>query len=214
MQIITQHWHEIWAAYVLTIELSVLGFVGALIWGTVLAVFRISPIAPLRGFGLAYVEIVRSIPLLVILVLIVFALPEAGLKLSFFFSVVAGLAGYTACYVCEAVRSGILSVPRGHLEAGRSIGLTFAQNLRFVVLPQALRAMVQPLGTIFIGTVLSSALAAAVGVTELTGVTQQLDINYAAPIVTFGSAAIGYLILTLGIGALSGVTERKVRITR
>lgn len=212
MDIITAHWGEMWQAYLLTIQISVYSFALALVWGGILATFRISPLAPLRTVGFLYVQIVQSIPLLVWLVLVTFALPEAGVKFSFEWSVIIGISVYYACYVCETVRSGFLSIPDGHLEAARALGLTFPQTLRFIVLPEAFRSMIQPLGTLFMGVVLSSALGAAVGVTELTGITEQLQTNFAQPIQTFGAAVIGYLILTLGIGYITGLVERKVRI--
>jgi glutamate transport system permease protein len=197
-----------------TLALSVSAYPLALLIGTVLGVFRVSPVKPLRTAGTAYVQAVRNVPLLLILVLVVFALPYAGLLIPLFPSAVAGLGLYFASYVAETVRTGIASIPVGEIEAGRAIGLTFGGLLRHLVLPQAFRSMVQPLGTIFINVVLASALAAAVGVPELTGQARQFNQVYAQPVASFLAAGIGYLAITLTAGFLIGVVERRTRIRR
>jgi glutamate transport system permease protein len=148
-----------------TMELTGLGFAGALLLGTVLAVFRVSPVPPLRVAGAVYVAVLRNMPLLSLLVLVVFRLPDIGLRFSLFR--VLCLAAFDAAFVCEAMRSGINTVAVGQAEAARSLGFTTAQTLRYVILPAAFRAMVQPLVNIFIGIALGSSLAAAVGVNEL-----------------------------------------------
>ena len=135
-----------------TLELTVLGFVGALLLGTLLAVFRVSPIPPLRVIGAVYVEVLRNMPLLTLLVLVIV---RAAGRRAHVLAVHLGrdLPGgcSSAAFVCEAVRGGINTVPVGQAEAARSIGLTFTQSLRYVILPQAFRTMVQPLVNVFIG---------------------------------------------------------------
>src|SRR5206468_7112391 len=136
------------------------------------------PILPLRVVGAVYVEFFRNIPLLTLLVLIVFGLPDIGITYSLFTSAVLGLSLSGAAFVCEAIRGGINAVSVGQAEAARAIGLSFGKSLRHVILPQAFRTMVQPLTNIFIGVLLSSALAAAVGVDELTNRSSQLVTRY------------------------------------
>jgi glutamate transport system permease protein len=114
--------------------------------------------------------------------------------------------------VCEIMRSGIAAVAVGQAEAARSIGLRFAQSLRHVILPQAFRTMVQPLGSVFIAIVLNSSLAAAVGVTELTYQSQALTIRYAQALATFLAAAGLYLAVALLAGFAAGRIERAVRV--
>ena len=193
-----------------TIALTLLGYVFALIVGTVLAVCRVSPIPPLRWAATVYVEIFRNIPLLSLLILIAFGLPDVGLLLPYFWSGVLGLTLASAAFVCENVRSGINTVPVGHAEAARSVGLGFFGTLRFVVLPQAFRSMIQPLVNVFIGTVIGSALCSAVAVTEITWVTQTLNIQYAQAVLMFLVAGAVYLGMSLGGAALGGVLERAV----
>ncbi|MFI0779903.1 amino acid ABC transporter permease [Streptomyces sp. NPDC021212] len=198
-----------------SLELSGLTFVLASLLGVVLAVCRISPVIPLRVFGRVYVGTLRSVPLLVLLTLFVFGLPEAGLVYSLFWTAVTAMSLYWAAFFCEVVRSGVRAVPKGQIEAARAVGLTFGQVLRFVVFPQSLRSMVQPLASLLIAVTLNSSLAAAVGVTqELTGQTQLLDQQYAQPLVTFGAAAVCYVALTALIGQAAARLERKLVVQR
>lgn len=189
------------AAY--TLGLTVCGYGFALMLGTVLAVFRVSPVPPLRWFGTVYVEIFRNIPLLSLLILIAHGMPDAGLRLSYFWSGVLGLTLSSAAFICENVRSGINTVPVGHAEAARSIGLGFIGTLRHVVLPQAFAAMVQPLVNVFIGTLLGSALCAAIAVNELTYVSQALSGRTAQAVVFFLFSGAMYLTIAL-VAAYTG----------
>jgi glutamate transport system permease protein len=193
-----------------TLELTVLGFVGALLLGTVLAVFRVSPIAPLRVVGAVYVEVLRNMPLLMLLVLVVFGLPDVGLTFSLFISSALCLAAFGGAFVCEAVRGGINTVAVGQAEAARSLGMTFSQSLRWVILPPAFRTMVQPLVNIFIGIALGSSLASAVGVSELTNRTQVLNLQSAEAVVLFLVSGAVYLVVALLGGAAGSLLERRV----
>jgi glutamate transport system permease protein len=193
-----------------TLELTVLGFAGALVLGTVLAVFRVSPVPPLRVAGAVYVEVLRNMPLLSLLVLFVFGLPDVGLTFSLFASAAICMALFAAAFVCEAVRGGINAVPVGQAEAARALGFTFTQSLRHVILPPALRTMVQPLVNIFIGVALGSSLAAAVGVSELTNRTQVLNLQSAEAVVLFLVSGAIYLAIALLGGTAGGVLERRL----
>jgi glutamate transport system permease protein len=192
-------------------EITATTFVLAFAMGLLLAACRISPVLPLRAAASLYVGVLRSIPLLVVLTLFVFGLPYVGLTYSLLWTAVTAMSLYWAAFFCEAVRSGIRTVPTGQIEAARALGCTFGQILRLVVLPQALRAMIQPLANLLIAIVLNSSLAAAVGVTtELTGQTELLDQRYAQPLLIFGAAAACYVALTFVIGRVAALTERKV----
>ena len=214
MSVLFDHIGELFTGLLVTLELAVLAFPLAVVVGTVLGVCRVGPVAPLRAAAGFYVQCLRNSPLLLVLVMVVFGLPYVGATVPLFGSVVLGLGLYFGAYVCETVRSGIAAVPTGQVEAARAIGLTFAGVLRQVVLPQAFRSMAQPLGSIFINVSLASALGAAVGVQELTGSARQFNLDHAQPIPSFIAAAIGYLLITLTAGQLTGVIERKVRIRR
>jgi glutamate transport system permease protein len=210
MHVVLSHFGDLLGGFVVTLELTAIGFVGAVLLGTVLAVCRVGPITPLRVAGAAYVEFFRNIPLLALLILVVFGLPDVGVAYSLFTSAAICLALSAAAFVCEAMRSGINAVSVGQAEAARAIGLTFTQSLRFVILPQAFRTMVQPLVNVFIGVALSSSLAAAVGVAELTNRTQQLNLQYAEAVASFLVAGALYLLLALSGGGVGGWLERKL----
>jgi glutamate transport system permease protein len=158
--------------------------------------------------------VIRNLPLLVLLVLFVFGLPEIGVLYGLVPTVITAMALYGGAYVAEVVRSGILTVSVGQGEAARAIGLTFTQSLGYVILPQAFRSMVQPLGNIFIAVALNTALAAAVAVKELTGWTHLLTERYAEALPLFLLAAATYLTISLSAGLLAGAMERRVAIRR
>jgi glutamate transport system permease protein len=220
MGAILDHGGDLLHAGLVTLALTGLSCAGAMAIGTLVAICRIGPVAPLRVLGGAYVTVLRNIPLLVLLVLITFGLPEIGLmygggQAPLFWTVVTAMALYGGAFVAEVVRAGVLTVPVGQSEAARAIGLTFIQCLRQIVLPQALRSMVQPLGNIFIAVALNTSLAAFVGVNELTQITRVFVNSYdAEPIGVFLVAAVGYGVLTLAGGLLAGAIERKVAIER
>ena len=195
-----------------TVELSAAGFAGAVVLGTVVAVFRISPVPVLRGIGTVWVGVFRNLPALVLLVLWVFGLPEVGITTGLFTSAVICFSLTFSATVCEIVRSGIAGVAVGQAEAARAIGLGFRQSLWLVILPQAFRSMVQPLGSVLIAVVLNTSLAAAVGVAELTYQSQALTIRYSEALVTFLVAAVFYVVVALGVGWVTARFERRVAV--
>lgn len=197
-----------------TIGLTVLGFVGALVLGTIVAVFRVSPITPLRVVGTVYVEFFRNVPLLTLLILIVFGLPDIGLLFPLFWCGVIGLVLAGSAFICETVRSGINTISVGQSEAARALGMSFGTQLRLIILPQAFRTMVQPLVNNFIGILIGSSLAAAVGVSDITNVTQQLNIRYAEAVLLFLISGAVYLVFALGAGGVGSWLERLVSKSR
>ena len=197
-----------------TLELSVVSFALAMVIGFVIATFRVSPVAPLRAAGLTYVETFRNIPLTAFFALAVFGLPKVGIGISFFQFAVLVLSMYTGAFVSEAIRSGINTVAAGQAEAARSIGLTFPQTLRLVVLPQALRTVVQPIGSLFIALAKNSAIASAFAVVELTSTFDQLTEKEAATLELLIGTAVAYLLITIPAGLATGAIERRVAFKR
>jgi glutamate transport system permease protein len=197
-----------------TVLLTLLAFTAAFVLGIVIAACRVSPVPPLRAAGAVYVEIVRNTPLAVLFVLFFFGFPKVGIRYSTFTSAVVVLAAYTAAFISETVRSGINTVAAGQGEAARALGLSFPQVLWLIVLPQALRAVVAPLGNLFIALTKNSSLASLISVVELTGVAERLNTASARPLAAFLGAGIGYLILTLPAGFAFGAIERRVAIKR
>jgi glutamate transport system permease protein len=197
-----------------TLSITALAFVSAVVLGTVIAVFRVSPIPPLRGLGVVYVELFRNVPLLSLLILVAYGLPYVGVQLSLYTTAVVSLAMVSAAFACETVRAGINGVPVGQAEAARALGMTFSQSLAHVILPQALRTMVQPLVNIFIGVALGSSLAAAVAVPELTYQAQQIGNQTAESMLMFIIAAFVYVVLALLGGGVGSVLERRLAVQR
>ena len=197
-----------------TVVLAVVAGVGALVLGTLVAAARVSPVPVLRAAAWAYVQFFVNVPLLALLILAVFALPDAGLIMPLAPTAVVVLAVYEAAYVAEAIRSGVNTVGDGQVEASRALGLTLGQTLRLVVLPQSLRAAVQPLGNVMIALTMNTALAAAIGVVELTSAANKLNLVEAQPILIFTVAGLLYMVLALAIGLGAGRLERKVAIVR
>ncbi len=121
---------------------------------------------------------------------------------------------YEAAYVAEAVRSGVNTVSRGEIEASRALGFSLGQTLRVLVIPQSLRAAIQPIGNVMIALTMNTALAAAVGVVELTSAANKLNLVEAQPILIFTAAGLIYMVLALAIGLTAGRLEKKLRIRR
>jgi glutamate transport system permease protein len=201
--------------FVTTLALTVVSAVLALLLGTLLAAMRVSPVPTLRAAGATYVEIVRNTPLTLVFFFAVFVLPQLDIRLSYFTFAVLAVTVYHAAFFCEAVRSGINAVGVGQAEAARSIGLTFTQSLRLVVLPQAFRTVVPPLINVVIALTKNTSIAAAFGVFELTAAATRLaNANSQAVIAIFMGAALCYLALTLPSGWLAGRLERRVAVAR
>ena len=195
-----------------TVTLTLLAAVGALLLGTLIAAMRVSPVPPLRWAGTAYVQLVRNTPLTVVFFLVVFGLPEVDVIFSFFTFAVTALSLYTAAFVAEAVRSGILSVAAGQAEASRAIGMTFGQTLRLVVLPQAFANVIPPLASVFIALLKNTSIAYAFGVFEGTqAMAQLINANGGDVIAILVAAALGYLALALLASLAFGALERAVR---
>jgi glutamate transport system permease protein len=207
-----------------TIYLSLLAGVCATVLGVVIAGMRVSPLPVLRRAGALYVNIVRNTPLTVIFVFAAYGLPKLdiqftqlegiGINTFFVFALIA-LSIYTAAFVAEAVRSGINAVDAGQAEAGRAVGMTFLQNLRLIVLPQAVRAVLPPLASVYIALVKNTAIAEFFGVVEATAAFDNLARDNASRIYElFAIDAAGYILLVLVISAVFAVLERKMRVSR
>jgi len=216
---------NIWAAFWLTIRLAFFGAIGALVIGTVVAIFRVSPVPSLRFFGAAYVNIIRNTPLTLILFFCIFALGNAmglhlmpsssTLELQSLSWSVAAIAVYHASFVAEALRSGVNTVPQGQAEAGRAIGLGFLDSLRYVVLPQAFRGAIAPLGNVMIALTKNTTVAATVGVAEAAATMKSMIEffpNFLYQI--FGMVALGFIILTLPTGLFFTWLSKRASVRR
>lgn len=215
MQFLIDNFSLLWDAFLTTLSLSLLAGLLALVLGTLLAAARVSPVPPLRGLATFYVETFRNTPLTVVFFFLIFGLPQIDLSLGFFTGAVLSLGLYTAAFVCEAVRSGINAVSAGQAEASRAIGLTFGQSLREVVLPQAFRTVVPPLGNVFIAMVKNSSIAAGFATSELSSLLPRLVNADAGQLtaVLLGVVA-AYMLITLPLAFGVHRLEQRVAILR
>jgi glutamate transport system permease protein len=198
-----------------TLQLCIYAAAIAVVLGTIMAGFRVSPIGILRLVSTGWVNLFRDTPLAVVMFFAAFALPELGLKAEYFTFAYWALGIYTSAFIAEALRSGINSVPAGQAEAARAIGFTFSQNLRMVILPQAFSTAIPPLVSTLIAMIKNSAIAGLTGVsTELAGAGDALSAQgYAIGPVLLG-VLLGYWALTLPSGFLLGYVERRLAVAR
>lgn len=197
-----------------TLMIALIAGIGSIVLGVLVTVARVSPIPVLRAAAFGYVQFFINVPLLALLLLAVFALPDAGVLLPLTPTAIIVLTVYEAAYVAEAVRSGVNTVGVGQVEASRALGFTLGQSLRLVIIPQALRAVVQPIGNVMIALAMNTALAAAIGVVELTSAVNKINLVEAQPLIIFSGAGLIYMGIALVIGLSAGWVERKVAIVR
>jgi glutamate transport system permease protein len=221
-----QYRGQILEAFWTTVQLTAVSAAGALVFGTLLAAMRLAPVPMLNWIGTGYVNVVRNTPLTLIILFCSFGLAQTlGVTLvdaksptsiadSNFRLAVLGLAAYTAAFVCETVRSGVNTVPVGQAEAARSLGLTFGQNLRLILLPQAFRAVLIPLGSVLIALTKNTTIASAIGVAEAALLMKEMIENTAALLVVGGIFALGFLLLTLPTGLLFGWLGKRWAVAR
>ncbi|WP_329114093.1 amino acid ABC transporter permease [Streptomyces sp. NBC_01353] len=214
MDVLTQNFSLYWEGFLGTVELTVYSSALALVLGFVMASFRVAPVGSFRVFGTVWVTVLRNTPLTLLFFAVMLGLPRFGIVLPFELFAVLALGCYTSAFICEALRSGINTVPRGQGEAARSLGMTFGQTLNAVVLPQAFRSVIPPIGSTLIALAKNSAIAGAFSVTELLGTYKTLsELGYNI-IWTFVWIAVGYLIITLTISAIFNVLEKRWGVAR
>ncbi|MGW0878495.1 amino acid ABC transporter permease [Streptomyces sp. NPDC002671] len=214
--------YDVLGAFWMTVKLTALSAVGSLVWGTLLAAMRVSPVPLMRGFGTVYVNIVRNIPLTIIILFSSLGLADvfgvtmgtSDFKAQGFRLAVLGLIAYTAAFVCEAIRSGINTVPLGQAEAARAIGLNFSQTLRLIVLPQAFRAVIGPLANVLIALTKNTTVAAAIGVAEAAALMKTMIENEAQTLAIGAVFALGFVVLTLPTGLLLGWLAKRLAVKR
>ena len=215
MNVLLDHLDLFREGFVSTVSLTATSALFALVVGVVMAGFRVSPVPPLRAFGTAWVTLLRNTPLTLLFMMMFFVLPEVLFEgTSSYLLAVLALGCYTSAFVCEAVRSGINTVALGQAEAARSIGMTFSQTLRLIVLPQATRTVLPPLSSIFIALTKNSAIAGAFDNPELFSVQKVLSDKGFNVMVIFLWVALAYLVLVFLISGLFRLLERQLGVAR
>lgn len=219
--------YQFLAAFWMTIKLAAYSAFFSLIIGTVLAILRVSPVRVFQFFGTSYVTLLRNTPLTLIVVACSLALyGQLGIALADrdsstflatnnFRLAILGLSVYHAAFVCEALRSGVNTIPLGQAEAARSIGLTFTQSLTQVILPQAFRGAITPLGNVLIALIKNTTVVAAIGVAE-TAYRMKAVAEFRPDLLMLGFAvvALGFVILTMPLGMLTGYLSGRLAVKR
>ena len=216
ISVLTDNSDEFLSGFWVTVRLVVFSFVIAMVVGTLVAALRIAPNKALQRLGGVYVETFRNTPLLVLLFISFAGLRRAGIDINAWVAGIGSLGLYTAAYVAEALRSGVFSVSKGQIEAGLSLGYTYAQTLRRVVFPQAFRTVISPLGSLIIAMIKNSAII-GVSLLALPDLLKQARIVQSRTFETnetFFWAAVGYLILTVAATLAIRSLEKRYAIHR
>lgn len=209
-----ENWNLFMQGLRLTLWLSVASALLSLVFGTLIGILRVSPPLLLRALAEGYIEFFRNIPLLIVLFFVFNGLPFAGIRVDppgvdFSRSAIVGLAAYTSAYVAEVVRAGLEAVSAGQIEAGRSLGMNYLQIMRYILLPQAFRMIIPPLGNLFIALTKNTSVASAIAVPELL-YTAQLIESRTFEGNLFLIAGLIYLVLTIPLSLLVNAVERRL----
>lgn len=215
MEAVFANLDQYWAGFRVTLELLLVGGLGALLLGGFVALLRISPLASLRGVATGYTELLRNTPLTLVFFFIIIVLPTLDVRFDAKVGAFLALALYTSAFIAEAIRSGINGVPIGQAEAARSVGLTFGQTVGLVILPQAIRMVIPPLINVLIALTKNTSVAAGFYIVELIAISKQLaNANGNAVIPILIGVAACYLIITVPLGQIAGLIERKAAVQR
>ena len=218
---------ELWPAFWVTIKLSVYSAIGALILGIILTAMRVCPVGILRAVANAYTTIIRNTPLTLIILIASLGLyynlnvllasdsSSKFIEQQNFRLAVLSFVVYTSTFVAESLRSGINTVPFGQAEAARSLGMSFMQNFRYVVFPQAVRGSIVPLGNTLIALIKNTTIASVIGVAESSLLMKTMQENYASDFLIISAIiAAGFIILTLPTGLFFGWAGKRWAVKR
>ena len=214
--------YDVLGAFWVNIQLTFWAAIGSFVLGCVLALMRISPIASLRGFGATYVQLLRNTPLTILMFIAVLGVwTQLQIKLSgdfqqnFFNFAVVALSLYHASFVCEAIRSGVNTVPVGQAEAARAIGLSFLPSARLIIFPQALRGSITPLGNTLIALTKNTTVATAASVAEASGLMKtMIEFNSDIVIAIFFTFAMCFVVIVIPMGLITTWASRKWAVKR
>lgn len=195
----------------LTLQISALALLISIPIGVITGLFRVSNNKILTLISTAYVEIIRGVPLLVLLIWIYFVMGQF-LNLGAYWSAILGLAIFSGAFIAEVVRSGIQSVPRGQMEAARSSGMTYIQAMKLVILPQAIRAVLPPMASQFIILIKDSSLVSTISVVDLTLVGKNLVATTFRSLEVWTFIALIYFLMTFTLSSIIKYFENKYKI--
>ena len=207
---ISSFWPMLYAGLVFTIPITLISFFLGLLLGFIVALIRLSGPAPLKNVVRFYVWIIRGTPLLVQLFLIFYALPSVGITLDAFPAAVIGFTLNVGAFTSEVIRATLLSVAKGQWEAAHSIGMSWGQSLRYIILPQAARVAVPPLSNTFISLVKDTSLASVITVPELFLAAQRIAAVTYQPLILYSEAALLYLLICSVLSYLQSRLELRL----
>lgn len=199
-----------------TWKLTLFAFVMAFVLGVLITVMRVSPIYPLRLVSEIYIQIFRNIPGAALLILFVYALPYLQMAWSYYTCVLIAATLIPSAFCSENLMSGMNTIDKGQIEAARSLGMSFTQMIRKVILPQAIRSSVLPMTNLLVATLLTTSLAALVPMnpTDLTGIVSYINTRSVGGISAFLISAVFYCLTAVIIGQLGSRLDEKVKIIR
>lgn len=209
--VVTQNMSLFIEGALLTLQISALALLISIPIGVITGLFRVSNNKILTLISTAYVEIIRGVPLLVLLIWIYFVMGQF-LKLGAYWSAILGLAIFSGAFIAEVVRSGIQSVPRGQMEAARSSGMTYIQAMKLVILPQAIRAVLPPMASQFIILIKDSSLVSTISVVDLTLVGKNLVATTFRSLEVWTFIALIYFLMTFTLSSIIKYFENKYKI--
>lgn len=178
-----------------TLGLGIVTIIGGTVLGTLLAVVRLYAPKPIRILAVLYIDLVRAIPVLVLLILIYYALPFAGITLNSFVAAATALIMVLTAFTAEVLRAGIQAIPKGQFEAAQSLGLGFTVTMRKVILPQAVRIVIPPHASNCVSVIKDTALASVVALSDLLKQATDAQALFANPTPLIGAAGIYVMIL-------------------
>ncbi|MNK30454.1 L-cystine transport system permease protein TcyB [compost metagenome] len=202
-------WQYLLNGMVWTVQLTAWGLVCGLPVGLLIGLFRVSPIRALSLASMVYVEAIRGTPLLVQIFTIYFVLPAFGIKIPEYLAAILALSINSSAYIAEIFRAGIESIPKGQMEAARSLGFGYIPAMALVILPQAMRRVVPPLTNEAISLLKDSSLVSLMGMTELTRTGQELASRLANPMTVWLAVALCYLLLTIPLTSIARMLEKR-----
>ncbi len=196
----------------ITVQISALSLLLGLFVAALIATAKMSRSLPIRAFGTAYVSLFRGTPCLIQLFVLYFGGPQVGINLEPFAAGVIGLGLNIGAYMAESIRGAVLGVDRGQAEAARTIGFSRLQTMRLVVLPQAARLMIRPLGVNAVALVKGSALVSTISVVELTYTAQRFIGSTYKPFEIFGIAAVLYMVVVYVVARAVDMLDKRYAI--
>lgn len=215
-EVLSRNFPQFASGFWVTCQIVAFSFVIAMVVGTLVAALRVAPVKALNRIGGIYVEIFRNIPLLVLLIITFAGLRRAGFDINRWVAGTSALGLYTAAYIAEALRSGVFAVGKGQIEASLSLGFTYAATLRKIVLPQAFRTVIPPIGNLLIAMIKNSAVigVSLLALRDLLKEARLINNNTFQTNETFFWAAFGFLMLTVPLTFLVRYLERRLAIKR